>query len=71
MNDAELLLDMIDSSEINVYSEPDSNSEIVCKIGKSTEVMVDVTNSTENFYKIYTVFGAEGFCHKAFITIDQ
>ena len=32
---------------------------------------IDAGESTEDFYKIYTAIGAEGFCQKEFITIKQ
>lgn len=54
---------------LHVHCEPDSNSEIVCKLRYLTEVEVDPVNSTQDFYKIYTAFGVEGFCQKDLLTI--
>ena len=47
---------------LHVYSEPNENSEVICKVRYLTEVAID-------FYKIYTAIGAEGFCQKEFVTI--
>lgn len=33
------------------------------------EVMIEVDGSTEDFYKVYTASGVEGFCMKDFITV--
>lgn len=54
---------------LHIHSEPDLESEIVCKIRYATEVEIDMNNSTEDFYKIYTAIGAEGFCQKDLITL--
>ena len=54
---------------LHVYSEPNENSEVICKFRYLTEVAIDLDNSTEEFYKIYTAIGAEGFCQKEFVTI--
>ena len=54
---------------LHVYSEPNENSEVICKVRYLTEVAIDLDNSTEEFYKIYTAIGAEGFCQKEFVTI--
>lgn len=54
---------------LHIHVKPDINSEIVCKVRYLTEVMIDFDNSTEDFYKVYTAIGAEGFCEKELVTI--
>lgn len=54
---------------LHVLAEPDVNAEVVCKLRYLTEVMIDLDSSTEDFYKIYTAIGAEGFCQKDLVTI--
>ena len=49
---------------LHIFSEPSVDSEIVCKVRYMTEVTIDLTNSTKDFYKICTAIGAEGFCQK-------
>ena len=44
---------------LNVYTRSDTSSE----------VEIDLGNSTDDFYKICTASGAEGYCQKEFITI--
>jgi uncharacterized protein YgiM (DUF1202 family) len=58
-----------DCVKLNVRKEPSVNADIVCMIAGATEVEIDETQSTEEFYKIYTAAGIEGFCMKKFITI--
>jgi uncharacterized protein YgiM (DUF1202 family) len=55
--------------KLNVRCEASVDSDVVCEITASTELMIDETNSTKDFYKVYTAAGAEGFCMKKFITI--
>lgn len=54
---------------LHIFSEPNMESEIVCKVRYLTEVAIDLENSTEAFYKIHTAIGAEGFCRRDLITI--
>ena len=54
---------------LHIHSEPSTDSEVVCKVRYLTEVVIDSDKSTEDFYKIYTAIGAEGFCQKELITI--
>lgn len=54
---------------LHIRSEPDLNSEVVCKVRYLTELVIDLGESTKDFYKVYTAIGAEGFCQKEFVTI--
>ena len=54
---------------LSIYSEPDLDSEIICKVRYLTEVKMDLDESTDNFYKVYTAIGVEGFCLKEFVTV--
>lgn len=56
---------------LHIHSEPRLDSEIVCKVRYLTEVAVDLKSSTEEFYKVYTAIGAEGFCKKEHVTLKK
>lgn len=58
-----------DCLKLNVRKEPDSTAEVVCTIDASTTVVISEEESTEEFYKVYTAAGLEGYCMKKFITI--
>lgn len=60
---------VVDCSKLNVRRRPSINAEIECEIVKGTEVEVNEAESTNEFYKIYTAAGIEGYCMKQFIKI--
>lgn len=60
---------IVNCLRLHILAEPNPDSEVICKIRYLTEVAIDMTNSTNDFYKIYTAIGAEGFCQKEYITI--
>lgn len=60
---------IVNCLRLHIFSEPKLESDIVCKVRYLTEVEIDLNESTEDFYKIYTAIGAEGFCQKDLITI--
>lgn len=60
---------VVNCLRLHIYSEPNLESEIVCKVRYLTNLEIDLENSTEDFYKICTAVGAEGFCQKNLITI--
>ena len=60
---------VVDCLRLHVYSAPSPDSDVVRKLRYLTDVMVDTGASTEDFYKIYTAIGAEGFCQKDLLII--
>lgn len=56
-------------TRLNVRKEPNTEAEVVCVLTVPSEVTINEKESTEDFYKICTAAGAEGFCMKKFIRI--
>lgn len=56
--------------KLRVRKEPNTDAEVLCELPLATEVLVDESNSTEDFYKIVTGAGVEGYCMKKFINLD-
>lgn len=60
----------VDNCEcLRVRKESNVDSEELCIINKLSEVVIDLGNSTDYFYKVTTSEGVEGYCMKKFITI--
>lgn len=62
---------VVDCDKLNVREEPNANSAVLSIIERSTEVMIDESESTDEFYKICTETSIEGFCMKKFIAIQS
>lgn len=58
---------VVDCTNLNIRKKPNINANVVCTITNGTTVMVDESQSTEEFYKICTEIGEEGFCMKKYI----
>lgn len=69
MKTEEMPIGVANCLRLHIYSEPDTSSEIVCKVRYLTELSIDLDNSTEDFYKVCTAIGAEGFCEKNLVTV--
>lgn len=54
-----------------VYKEPRANSKVIKVITLLTKVEVDVDGSTEDFCKISTSDGVQGYCMKKFIAVRR
>lgn len=58
-----------DCLKLNVRKDPSTSSEVICEVNASTHLMVYEAESTEEFYRICTSAGIEGYCMKKFVTI--
>lgn len=56
---------------LNVRERPDQNSKVVAVISALTQLSVDETLSTEDFYKVTTSDGIVGFCMKKYIALRR
>lgn len=54
-------------NKLRVRSEPRFGVNVICEIEQGTRVMIDRSESTFDYYKIYTESGIEGFCNKSYI----
>lgn len=65
-----LLGNVTGCTKLNVRQEPVADGAIIGTLPVSTEVMIDEAESTEDFYKICTASGMEGYCIKEYITVQ-
>lgn len=56
--------------KLNVREKPRTDATIICEVDYQTELMINEKESTEEFYKVCTAAGIEGFCMKKFIAIQ-
>lgn len=67
----EMITGMVtDCTKLNVRTGPGATEPVVCTIPHGTEVMVLEEDSTEEFCKVYTASGVEGFCMRKYIAIN-
>lgn len=66
----EVKIGVVNCNKLNVREEPSLDSTIVCEVKSQMELMIDEGESTDDFYKVFTSSGIEGFCMKKFITVQ-
>lgn len=60
---------VVDCHKLNVRAEPNIEADIICELTCSAEVTICMDESADDFYKVCTAVGLEGFCMKKFIEI--
>ena len=56
---------------LNVRTGPSKDFDVICEIPSDSEVEIDESESSGDFYKICTASGVEGFCMKKFIEVKK
>ena len=54
---------------LRVRNEADANSDILGEIDALSVVQIELSESTDEFYKVCTASGLDGYCMKKFITL--
>lgn len=57
--------------KLRVRSTPEIADNVLAEIILASEVLVDLKESTDEFYKITTEAGVEGYCMKQYINIGN
>lgn len=60
-----------DCMRLYVRKAPSTDGEVVTVIDCLSKVMVDIDSSTDEFYKVCTASGAEGFCMRKYIALKR
>lgn len=58
---------VVDCPRLRVRAAASTNADVLCEIESGSEVTIDETKSTKDFYAVCTSAGVEGFCMKKFI----
>lgn len=58
-------------AKLNVRTHPSMLASIITEIKVGTKVVINETESAEDFYKVCTETGVEGFCMKKFVAVEQ
>lgn len=54
-------------AKLNVREEPSVDAEVVCVLDVMSEIKIDVNKSDNEWLKIYTANGVEGYCMRKFV----
>lgn len=60
-----------DCVRLNIREEPSVDAAVITVITALSEVAVDQEASTEDFYRVCTESGIEGFCMKRYIALRK
>lgn len=56
-------------TKLNVRKNPSKSAAVITEINAGDELVIDPGTSTNEWYKVFTASGIEGFCMKTFVTV--
>lgn len=62
---------VFDCENLNIRKAPNIKAEVVCRVAVGTELMIDESESTDEWYRVYTNAGLDGYSMKKFVTLKQ
>ena len=62
---------VVGCGKLNVRKAPDIKSDVVCEVVLKSELVINIDNSTDDWFSVCTTAGFEGFCMKKFVEIKQ
>lgn len=60
---------VINCARLRVRQQPSVEAIILGEINEGSDLLINEEESTQDFYKVYTAAGIEGYCVKKFIEI--
>lgn len=58
---------VVNCAKLNVREEPSVDAEVVCVLDVMSEIKIDATKSNNQWLKVYTGTGIEGYCMRKFV----
>ena len=57
--------------KLNIREEGYLGANVVCVVPEKTALLIEVAESNDEWYKVYTETGVEGFCMKQYVTLSE
>ena len=58
---------VVDCVKLNIRTEPDIHAHVACVLDVMSELKIDVSKSNNEWFKVSTATGIEGYCMRKFV----
>lgn len=58
-------------NSLNVREQPDRKADVIAVLRSGTEIQVDIENTLDVWFHVYTATGLDGFCMKEYIDVKE
>ena len=57
-------------AKLNIREKPVIDADVVCVLDCGSEMEIDMSKSTINWFKVCTIVGVEGYCMRKFVNVN-
>ena len=61
---------VVNCAKLNVRANPSATAEIVCVLTVGSEIEINISKSTDEWFNVYTAAGVEGYCMRKFVNAN-
>lgn len=61
---------VVNCAKLNVRVNPSTNADVVCVLNAASEIEVNVAESNDEWVKVCTAIGVDGYCMRKFIDVN-
>ena len=69
-NEPKTIIGNVTAKRLNIREKPDIGSSILCVAEANSELMIE-EDASDEWFKVCTVLGVEGYCMKKFVDINK
>lgn len=62
---------VVDCNLLNIRERPNVESPVIARLGLSSELKIDLKDSTDGWFSVSTKNGTSGYCMKKYVAIKQ
>lgn len=62
---------VVGCSRLNIRKEPRPDAEVVCEVPSNSTLVIEPSESTNLWYKVFNEFGANGYCMTQYVSINE
>ena len=62
---------VIGCEKLNIRKEPAINSDVLCTVPVNAVLVIDVNESTNEWYSVITESGCNGYCMKKYVKVSE
>lgn len=56
---------------LNIREKPNTNSTVLCRVRPNSKLIIDLSNSTVDWYSVTTKDGIKGYCMKDYVVVNN
>jgi hypothetical protein len=61
---------VIGCRKLNIRKGPSVNADVVCEVPESSELLIDISKSTTEWFSVCTTAGVDGFCMRKYVATE-